>query len=102
MGKEAVQKENWLTGEPWASPTPAPQGCAHGSQAAGVQGPLPPKCRQAGHRRAWARPFLDTRALIVSGSSAGWWPRVPCLFKNDDFFNKIKAPVFAKEMGNPF
>lgn len=102
VGKEAVQKENWLTGEPWASPPP-PQGCAHSSQAAGVQGPPPPQCRRAGHRRGWARSFLDTRGPHCLGKlCSGWWPRVPCLFKNDDGFFFIKAPVFAKEVGKPF
>lgn len=98
VGKEAVQKENWLTespGPPHLLPKavlPAPRqqvSKAHPHPRAaglGIEG--------AGHIPSWT-----PGALIVSGSSAlagglGFLVYLKMIV----FF--IKAPVFAKERGN--
>lgn len=65
MGKEAVQKESWLTGEPWASPRPRPRPAAPRAVLMAprqqVARPTPPQCCRAGHVPSWTQ-----GALIVS------------------------------------
>lgn len=113
MGKEAVQKESWLTGEELADwrarglpPAPAsphpPARAVLTAPRQQVARPTPPQCRRAGHRRSWARPFLDARGPHCLGSSALAGGLGFLVYLKMMIVVFIKAPVFAKEMGKPF